>query len=182
MSSIAATVADNDVESNPVAPEPTAANNSTINNNGNPTRNCSPPLLQQIPEISPEFDNELADDPNLSQFIQFHQSYNVSDTDQIPKYNWELLSQAFEYVHSLYIEEINQIMKNFDLLDIKRSIWSESAYRMDLLRSNKKFNKTESWINNQDTYLNIIKNDLSASVNSIKLTLEKLNNEKSSSV
>jgi hypothetical protein len=141
-------------------------------------------LLNTLPE---NFNDNLKNDPNFNKFLQFHQivnnffkesssNSNNWNSDEIPKYDWETLSTTFEYIYKLYNDEINQILSEFDKLDIKRSIWQESAFRMDAERASIKFKNLESWISNQDLYLNISRKDLSSSVQIIKNTLNKLNN------
>ena len=143
-------------------------------------------LLARLPADS---DAELQSDPNFASFIEFHnlvkdfQPVESSHREParvflrpIPKYNWETLSSAFEYVYKLYTTEINDILADFDRLDIKRSIWQESAFRMDGERASRRFRAIETWISDSDLYLNVMRKDLSSSVQIIKNTLDKLNN------
>lgn len=130
-----------------------------------------------------DYDVELQNDPNFADFIKFHnviKNFNTSNDkietlQSIPKYDWEIMSFAFEYIYKLYTDEINDILLKFDNLDIKRSIWQESAFRMDGERASKRFKLIESWISDSDVYLNTMRKDLSSSVQIIKNTLDRLN-------
>lgn len=133
-------------------------------------------LLAAFPD---DFESQFAQDPALKEFVSMHEQLNTnfdSNTKQIPKYDWETLSVVFEHIYKAYNDEVTEILKQLDALDIKRSIWQESAFRIDTERATKKFKKIESWISNEDLYLNKTKKDLSSSVQIIRNTLEKLNN------
>lgn len=156
----------------------------------------NPPTIEPVLSIHtlltgmlPDSDNEIHNDPNFVDFIKFHNKVNSlfpTKTDplahpekpiplsDIPKYNWDILSYTFEYVYRLYREEISSILTEFDNLDIKRSIWQESAFRIDAERASKKFKKLETWISNQDSYLHASSKDLSTGVQNIRDTLAKL--------
>lgn len=143
-------------------------------------------LLARVPA---DCDAELAQDPNLAAFVEFHKLVKDFQPAEslgkeaarvflrpIPKYNWDTLSLAFEHVYKLYTAEINDILADFDRLDIKRSIWQESAFRMDGERASRRFRAIETWISDSDLYVNVMRKDLSSSVQIIKHTLDKLNN------
>lgn len=134
-----------------------------------------------VATVDGDSDTELLNDPHFATFINHHKQLNqffkdASPASELPAYDWDALSSVFEYIYKLYNDEINQILADFDKLDIKRSIWQESAFRLDAERASHKFKNLESWISNQNSYLNVQKSDLSSSVQIIKNTLNKLNN------
>lgn len=157
------------------------------------------PLISQLLNRLPgSFDSQMLEDPNFTEFLDFHNKVDIlfhkdrtgveggsveKPNDllgALPKYNWEILSYAFEYVYKLYNDEINAILVEFDRLDVKRSIWQESAFRIDAERASKKLKHMERWISNEETHLDKTRTELSSSIQSIRNTLEKLNNPSSS--
>lgn len=139
-------------------------------------------LAELLASLPSNYDVELQHDPNFSEFVRFHNLVKGFEPVEgfrngpVPKYNWDVLSCAFEHVYKLYTNEINDILADFDKLDIKRSIWQESAFRMDGERASRRFRSIESWISDSDRYLNVMRKDLSSSVQIIRHTLDKLNN------
>lgn len=146
-----------------------------------PQKPLATTLLNSIPS---QFTNSLPTDPAFADFVSLHaklKDHFESDSKQIPKYNWDLLSLVFEHIYKLYNDEVAALLKQLDALDIKRSIWHESAFRIDTERATRRFKKIESWISNEDLYLTKTKKDLSSSVQIIRNTLQKLNNSDSTS-
>ncbi|KAG0674417.1 hypothetical protein C6P40_000409 [Pichia californica] len=168
-------------------------NHEDDNHDNHDDKNSNSLISQLINQLPKDFNKEIENDPNFSDFIKFHKIINKfspviestststenskSILEKIPKYNWDLLSFSFEYIYKIYNDEINEILIEFDKLDIKRSIWQESAFRLDGERASRKFRLIESWINDSDLYLNLMRNDLTTSVQIIRNTLNKLNND-----
>lgn len=69
-----------------------------------------------------EVSNENVElDPNLNKFFDFHKKFKNVQFDklsQIPEYNWEILSDAFDYIYTAYAEEMSQISKEFERLEL----------------------------------------------------------------
>lgn len=181
----AATLGDDlsEINKSPSLVQPALSNVKLSPHVANQPANSSKPLASTlIQSIPSEFTSSLPEDSAFADFVALHaklRDHFDSNMKQIPKYDWDLLSLVFEHIYKLYNDEVAALLKQLDALDIKRSIWHESAFRIDTERATRRFKKIESWISNEDLYLTKTKKDLSSSVQIIRNTLEKLNNSDS---
>lgn len=125
-------------------------------------------LVEELP-----LDSILAE-PALQPLIAMHQQLKTQPMEEEPAlYDWGILSKAFEYIYNAYLEEMQEINVGFEALDIKRSIWLESACRMDGCRAELRMQGVEKWISHSQVRLGQMKTDLDQSVDVIRSTLEK---------
>jgi hypothetical protein len=144
-------------------------------------------LLQSVPSAS-DLAAQLQTDPAVAAFAAFHDSLkdkgNNEDRDkrdssldnaaELPKYNWDALSAAFEHIYTLYADEVAAVLADVDRLDIRRAIWHESAFRMDGERASRLFKNTEAWVASSEAHLLHQREGLAASVQTIRNTLADL--------
>ena len=144
-------------------------------------------LLQSVPSVS-DLAAQLQTDPAVAAFAAFHDSLKDKDNNEdkdkrdssldnaaeLPKYNWDALSAAFEHIYTLYADEVAAVLADVDRLDIRRAIWHESAFRMDGERASRLFKNTEAWVASSEAHLLHQREGLAASVQTIRNTLADL--------